>query len=188
MQSVSQQGNALLNTSLQILYFTGQLFSTYLRHQTPLATVNMSTTHSRSWIHSCRDLYAIPRTAAKVLYLPTFRLTRLVSASSFIMHMRTNFTTSVWIRQSVSHICWRAMCRLKGLLSMSYRVPLSRSCMNNFVILRLREVQYVATSINARMWSIKTPWPLVRTRTILSAKLVPTFADRGCHVVRATDP
>jgi hypothetical protein len=22
----------------------------------------------------------------------------------------------------------------------------------------------------------------------LSAKLVPTFADRGCHVVRATDP
>jgi hypothetical protein len=95
MQSVSQQGNALLNTSVQILYFTGQLFSTYRRHQTPLATVNMSTTHSRSWIHSYRDLYAIPRTTAKALYLPTFRLTRLVPTSPFIMHLRISFTTSV---------------------------------------------------------------------------------------------
>jgi hypothetical protein len=38
-----------------------------------------------------------------------------------------------------------------------------------------------------------TLWPLVRKRTIpsdrrLSAKLVPTFADRGCRVVSATDP
>jgi hypothetical protein len=30
-----------------------------------------------------------------------------------------------------------------------------------------------------------TPWLLVRR---LSAKLVPTFADRGCHVVSAPDP
>jgi CBS-domain-containing membrane protein len=34
---------------------------------------------------------------------------------------------------------------------------------------------------------------LVRERTVptdrhLSAKLVPTFADRGCHVVSVTDP
>jgi hypothetical protein len=39
----------------------------------------------------------------------------------------------------------------------------------------------------------KSPWLLVRKRTIssdrrLSAKLVPTFADRGCRVVSATDP
>jgi hypothetical protein len=39
----------------------------------------------------------------------------------------------------------------------------------------------------------KIPRPLVRKRTIpsdrrLSAKLVPTFADRGCRVVSGTDP
>jgi hypothetical protein len=41
-----------------------------------------------------------------------------------------------------------------------------------------------------------TPWLLVRKGTIpterpprhVSAKLVPTFADRRCRVVRATDP
>jgi hypothetical protein len=43
-------------------------------------------------------------------------------------------------------------------------------------------------------WKEKTPWPeskseLYRPRdSRLSAKLVPTFADRGCHVVRVTDP
>jgi hypothetical protein len=40
---------------------------------------------------------------------------------------------------------------------------------------------------------IKTSAALVREKTIpsdrhLSAKFVPTFADRGCHAVRATDP
>jgi hypothetical protein len=40
----------------------------------------------------------------------------------------------------------------------------------------------------------KTPWPesaseLYRPRDHrLSVKLVPTLADRGCHVVRVTDP
>jgi hypothetical protein len=39
----------------------------------------------------------------------------------------------------------------------------------------------------------KPPWLLVGKETIpsdrrLSAKLVPTFADRGCRVVSATDP
>jgi hypothetical protein len=40
----------------------------------------------------------------------------------------------------------------------------------------------------------KTPWPesaneLYRTSDRrLSAKLVPTFGDRGCHVVSVTDP
>jgi hypothetical protein len=40
----------------------------------------------------------------------------------------------------------------------------------------------------------KTPWPesaseLYRLRDRrLSAKLVPTFADRGCHIVSVTDP
>jgi hypothetical protein len=40
----------------------------------------------------------------------------------------------------------------------------------------------------------KTPWPesaseLYRSSdSRLSAKLVPTFADRGCHVVSVTDP
>jgi hypothetical protein len=40
----------------------------------------------------------------------------------------------------------------------------------------------------------KTPWPesaseLYRpSDRCLSVKLVPTFADRGCHVVRVTDP
>jgi hypothetical protein len=40
----------------------------------------------------------------------------------------------------------------------------------------------------------KSPWPeyaseLYRPRDRhLSAKLVPTFADRGCHVVSVTDP
>jgi hypothetical protein len=39
-----------------------------------------------------------------------------------------------------------------------------------------------------------TPWPestseLCRQSDLhFSAKLVPTFADRGCHVVRVTDP
>jgi CBS-domain-containing membrane protein len=39
-----------------------------------------------------------------------------------------------------------------------------------------------------------TPWPepaseLYRpSDSSLSAKLVPTFADRGCHVVSVTDP
>jgi hypothetical protein len=43
-------------------------------------------------------------------------------------------------------------------------------------------------------YNIKTPWPLVRKRTIpterppLSAKLVPTFAERGCRVVSETNP
>jgi hypothetical protein len=45
-----------------------------------------------------------------------------------------------------------------------------------------------------KYWNNKTPWPesargLYRPRDRpLSAKLVLTFADRGCHVVRVTDP
>jgi hypothetical protein len=41
---------------------------------------------------------------------------------------------------------------------------------------------------------LQTPWPestseIYRpTDRRLSAKLVPTFADRGCHVVSVTDP
>jgi hypothetical protein len=42
------------------------------------------------------------------------------------------------------------------------------------------------------MNTLLTPWALVRKRTILnrrlSAKLVPTSVDRGCHVVSVTDP
>jgi hypothetical protein len=34
----------------------------------------------------------------------------------------------------------------------------------------------------------KTPWPESATDRRLSAKLVPTFANRGCHVVSVTDP
>jgi hypothetical protein len=40
----------------------------------------------------------------------------------------------------------------------------------------------------------KTPWPESATEQYrpsdrrLSAKLVPTFVDRGCHVVSVTDP
>jgi CBS-domain-containing membrane protein len=40
----------------------------------------------------------------------------------------------------------------------------------------------------------KTPWPESASELYqpsdrrLSAKLVPTFADRGCHVVSVTDP
>jgi hypothetical protein len=37
------------------------------------------------------------------------------------------------------------------------------------------------------------PWPessseLYRPSDLLAENLVPTFADRGCHMVRATDP
>jgi hypothetical protein len=53
----------------------------------------------------------------------------------------------------------------------------------------------IRLSINRYMEiNIKTPWPeyaseLYRLRDRrLSAKLVPAFADRGCHVVRAPDP
>jgi hypothetical protein len=41
---------------------------------------------------------------------------------------------------------------------------------------------------------IKTPWPQSASELYLlsdrrlSAKLVPTFADRGCHEVSVTDP
>jgi hypothetical protein len=39
----------------------------------------------------------------------------------------------------------------------------------------------------------QTPWPesaseLYRLSDSLSAKIVPTFAGRGCHVVSVTDP
>jgi hypothetical protein len=34
----------------------------------------------------------------------------------------------------------------------------------------------------------KTPWPDSASDRRLSAKLVPTFAVRGCHVVSVTDP
>jgi hypothetical protein len=34
----------------------------------------------------------------------------------------------------------------------------------------------------------KNPWPESANDRRLSAKLVPTFADRGCHVVSVTDP
>jgi hypothetical protein len=34
----------------------------------------------------------------------------------------------------------------------------------------------------------KTPWSESASDRRLSAKLVPTFADRGCHVVSMTDP
>jgi hypothetical protein len=41
---------------------------------------------------------------------------------------------------------------------------------------------------------LKTPWPESASELYrlsdrrLSAKLVPTFAERGCHVVSVTDP
>jgi hypothetical protein len=45
------------------------------------------------------------------------------------------------------------------------------------------------------VWSLrKTPWPKCGSQLYrpsdrrLLAKLVPTFADRGCHVVSVTDP
>jgi hypothetical protein len=50
------------------------------------------------------------------------------------------------------------------------------------------------SSFSDGAFSFKTPWPestnkLYRLRDRrLSAKLVPTFADRGCHVVSVTDP
>jgi hypothetical protein len=34
----------------------------------------------------------------------------------------------------------------------------------------------------------KTPWPESASDRRFSAKLVPTFADRRCHVVSVTDP
>jgi hypothetical protein len=41
--------------------------------------------------------------------------------------------------------------------------------------------------------NLLTPWPesaseLNRPSDRLSAKLVPTYADRGCHVISMTDP
>jgi hypothetical protein len=44
------------------------------------------------------------------------------------------------------------------------------------------------------IFTIKTPWPESTSEQYrpsdcrLSAKLVPTFAERGCHVVSVTDP
>jgi hypothetical protein len=44
------------------------------------------------------------------------------------------------------------------------------------------------------MYILKTPWPESENEPYrpsdlrLSAKLVPTFADRGRHVVNVTDP
>jgi hypothetical protein len=46
-------------------------------------------------------------------------------------------------------------------------------------------------SSTAPIFSYKkgTPWPESTSEIYhLSAKLVPTFADRGCHVVSVTDP
>jgi hypothetical protein len=55
-------------------------------------------------------------------------------------------------------------------------------------------VVYVYASRCSSFVTVETPWPesaseLYRPRDHrLSAKLVPTFADRGQHVVRVTDP
>jgi hypothetical protein len=54
------------------------------------------------------------------------------------------------------------------------------------LVIRLTEYLYP--------YKTKTPWPesaseLYRpSDRLLSAKLVPTFAERGCHVVGVTDP
>jgi hypothetical protein len=59
---------------------------------------------------------------------------------------------------------------------------------------RPRTLSQETTSNHSNVFTFKSPWSLVRNRTIptsdrrLSAKLVPTFADRGCRVVSATDP
>jgi CBS-domain-containing membrane protein len=51
-----------------------------------------------------------------------------------------------------------------------------------------------AVSLDPPQETINTPWPesaseLYRpSDSCLSAKLVPTFADRECHVVSVTDP
>jgi hypothetical protein len=53
-------------------------------------------------------------------------------------------------------------------------------------------MEYTAMYIPA--FELKTPWPesanelYLPNDSRLSAKLVPTFADRGCRVVSATDP
>jgi hypothetical protein len=52
--------------------------------------------------------------------------------------------------------------------------------------------QFLSTKL--RFNGKRTPWPESASELYrpsdrrVSAKLVPTFADRGCHVVRVTDP
>jgi hypothetical protein len=49
-------------------------------------------------------------------------------------------------------------------------------------------------TLNTAPWDIKTPWPEFASELFrpsnrsLLVKLVPTFADRGCHMVNVTDP
>jgi hypothetical protein len=43
-------------------------------------------------------------------------------------------------------------------------------------------------SSNVTPWSYSASEQYLPSDRCMSAKLVPTFADRGCHVVSATDP
>jgi hypothetical protein len=63
-----------------------------------------------------------------------------------------------------------------------------------FIIRVLIFSSRICQSCFKTQYEIKTPWPESASELYrlsdrhLSAKLVPTFADRGCHVVSITDP
>lgn len=142
MQSVSQQGNALL-----ILYFTGQLFSTCRRHQTPLHNAFQKLDSFIPW-PLCDPTYCSQSALSPNIPSDAVRPNIIIHHAS----PRPSQFVSRYLISAEGQCCYLWVTE----------VPLSRSCMNNFVILRLREVQYVATSINARMWS--TDWKYLRVR------------------------
>jgi hypothetical protein len=65
-------------------------------------------------------------------------------------------------------------------------------CVSN--VERLLSVTAALGNSRHKKTEIQTPWPEFSSELYrpsdrrLSAKLVPTFADRGCHVVSVTDP
>jgi hypothetical protein len=63
----------------------------------------------------------------------------------------------------------------------------SGTCLLSFYNLAINILQVQRWIVEA--WNERTPWPESASELRrLSAKLVPTFADRGYHVVSVTDP